>query len=77
MIPWPCSRFSLPRSGWEGRGRGRCVSILSDSFSRGVFALTRTKFSLNSISYMRAELSQPSSNVTGRLTEGGGANRSP
>jgi len=43
----------LPR--WLGGslwlGGSRCVSILSDSFSRGVFALTRTKFSLNSISY--------------------------
>ena len=60
----------------RGRGRcsSRCVSILSDiGFSRGVFALTRTKFSQNSISYI-LRASSLSSNVTGdvRPDRGGG-----
>jgi len=77
MVPWPCSRLPFDsglaalvgRVAVVVRGRGRCssrcVSILSDiGFSRGVFALTRTKFSQNSISYI-LRASSLSSNVTG------------
>lgn len=67
-------RVSVCRAGWEGRGRGRCVSILVivSRAACSLIALTRTKFSLNSISYIRAKLSQLQRYRTSDRAGGGG-----
>lgn len=70
----PCALFAFQFAVLVGTG-SRSWSVRldsSDSFTRGVFALTRTKFSLNSISYIRAKLSQLQRYRTSDRAGGGG-----